>query len=343
MEEAKKCRSLRLGAVIIASGTSDRNGTEQALYEVKGMTLAKYVTVNFQRAGIRDLILITGEQHDRLKKDLKGFGVTFLQIKKDDGSEMMDSVKLGLKYLEERCDKVFVCPVDVPFFRKETILKLLEANSSVTIPSYQGKGGHSVLLAHKVFKALYDYQGKLGLKGFIQAMEQPPQYVETDDPGISAHVYPDTVQEELAEACHQRLHRVQVKVRLVHTKPYFGPGVVTLLREIHSLGAVREASEKTGISYSKAWTMIHTAEKELGRELVLRQPGGKNGGTAEISEAGWELIKKYEKLEASIEEFAAKEYQRIFEGERAGYRSTDQDSHRSSCQAADHCRTDIIK
>ena len=152
----------------------------------------------------------------------------------------------------------------------------------------------------------------MGLKGFIQSMEQPPEYAETDDPGISAHVYPDSIQEELAEACHQRLHRVQVKVRLVHTRPYFGPGTVTLLREIHSLGSVRDASEKTGISYSKAWTMIHTAEEELEQELVRRQPGGKNGGTAELTETGWELIKKYEQLEASIEKFAAKEYQRIF-------------------------------
>lgn len=58
--------------------------------------------------------------------------------------------------------------------------------------------------------------------------------------------------------------------------------------------------------------MIHTAEEELGQELVRRQPGGKNGGTAELTETGWELIKKYEQLEASIEKFAAKEYQRIF-------------------------------
>lgn len=249
MEELKNSCSSSLGAVIIASGISDRNGTDQALYEVKGMTLAKYVTVNFRRAGIKDFVIITGEQNDLLKKDLKGYGVTFLQAKKDTESEMMDSVKLGLKYLEERCDKVFVCPVYVPFFQKETILKLLEKNSPVTIPSYQGRGGHPVLLTHRIFKDLYAYRGEMGLKGFIQSMEQPPEYVETDDPGIS---------------------------------------------------------------YSKAWTMIHTAEEELGQELVRRQPGGKNGGTAELTETGWELIKKYEQLEASIEKFAAKEYQRIF-------------------------------
>ena len=42
--------------------------------------------------------------------------------------------------------------------------------------------------------------------------------------------------------------RATVKVRLTNRKPFFGPGMVTLLREIESLGSVREASEKTGMS-----------------------------------------------------------------------------------------------
>ena len=51
--------------------------------------------------------------------------------------------------------------------------------------------------------------------------------------------------------------------------------MVTLLKQIRSLGSVREASEKTGISYSKAWTMIRTAEEETGAELVGRRAGRK--------------------------------------------------------------------
>lgn len=163
---------------------------------------------------------------------------------------MMDSVKLGLKYLEERCDKVFVCPVYVPFFSKrnhsETFGKKFTCDDSLL----SGKRRASCSAYTQDFqRSLCLSGGEMGLKGFIQSMEQPPEYVETDDPGIS---------------------------------------------------------------YSKAWTMIHTAEEELGQELVRRQPGGKNGGTAELTETGWELIKKYEQLEASIEKFAAKEYQRIF-------------------------------
>ena len=47
--------------------------------------------------------------------------------------------------------------------------------------------------------------------------------------------------------------------------------------------------------------------------LVSRQPGGKFGGTATVTESGLELIRKYEELEKSIEQFAEEEYRRIFE------------------------------
>ena len=51
-----------------------------------------------------------------------------------------------------------------------------------------------------------------------------------------------------------------------------------------------EACEKAGMSYSKGWSLIRTAEKELGRPVVERSPGGKSGGTAQVSLEGHMLM-----------------------------------------------------
>lgn len=302
------------GAVITAAGNGERGGAVHALTDVRGLSPAEYVVVNFQRAGVKDIVLVTGADNEELKKRLKGFGVTFLQNTEYKRSEMIDSVKIGLKYLKERCDKVFVCPVDVPFFSAETVERLAAVNAPIVIPSYNYKGGHPVVLAKEVFSDIIEYSGNDGLRGAIRSQQRKPEYVELNDEGIASPVTDGTYKEAVAEVHHQNLNRAQVKVRLVHTKPYFGPGMVTLLRQIHSLGAVREASEKTGISYSKAWSMIRTAEAESGLELVSRQPGGKFGGRAEVTKAGLELIQKYEELEKSVERFAKEEYKRIFDG-----------------------------
>lgn len=309
---AEEYRNTAVGAVITAAESGKHCGASYALKKVGGMSLAEHVVVNFQRAGVKDIVIVAGEQEDALKKQLKGFGVTFLQNETYPAAEMLDFVKTGLNYLKERCNRVFICPVDVPFFSAKTVECLLEKDGEVVIPSYGYRGGHPVVLNQSVFLDILRYEGTDGLRGAIRALERKPEYVELGDVGVRSPIREDLSYEEAALSHSRDLKRAQVKVRLVHTKPYFGPGTVTLLRQIHSLGAVREASEKTGISYSKAWSMIHTAEAESGLELVRRQPGGKNGGTAEVTEAGLLLIRQYEELEQAVQRFAEEKYREIF-------------------------------
>ena len=70
---------------------------------------------------------------------------------------------------------------------------------------------------------------------------------------------------------------------------------------------------KTGMSYSKGWSLIRSAEKELGYTVVERSPGGKHGGVASVSEAGKDILRKYELLEKDVAKYAEKRYKDIFE------------------------------
>ena len=88
--------------------------------------------------------------------------------------------------------------------------------------------------------------------------------------------------------------------------------MVTLLKHIECLGSVREACQKTGISYSKGWGMIHSAERELGYKVVDCRPGGKNGGKAEISRKGRRLLGLFEDYEEKVKAAANDLYKDIF-------------------------------
>ena len=58
-----------------------------------------------------------------------------------------------------------------------------------------------------------------------------------------------------------------MKVSLAVNSSFFGPGAVTLLTQIDRLGSVTgRPAQKTGMSYSKGWKLIHTAEEETGLE-----------------------------------------------------------------------------
>ena len=50
-----------------------------------------------------------------------------------------------------------------------------------------------------------------------------------------------------------------------------------------------------------------------GYTVVERSPGGKHGGVASVSEAGKDILRKYELLEKDVVKYAEKRYKDIFE------------------------------
>ena len=66
-----------------------------------------------------------------------------------------------------------------------------------------------------------------------------------------------------------------VKVTLVENGMiFFGPGAEELFQFIKETGSVREAAEKMGLSYSKAWKLIRQTEEMLEKKMVQRSKGG---------------------------------------------------------------------
>ncbi len=121
-----------------------------------------------------------------------------------------------------------------------------------------------------------------------------------------------TESETTSETGLKKEIRPRVKVQLVGTEPFFGPGVKTLLICIREQGSVRDACEKMGLSYSKGRKLLDRVERELGYIVVERSHGGKNGGSARLSRRGLWLLEQYEKLETEMKNAAEKAYGEIF-------------------------------
>ncbi len=106
--------------------------------------------------------------------------------------------------------------------------------------------------------------------------------------------------------------RPVVSVRIFGEEKCFGPGVAQLLRRVEDKRSLRAAAISMGMAYSKAWTIIKTAEKDLGFSLLVSTTGGKNGGGATLSKQALELLAVYEKYCADIRTFAQEEFQKRF-------------------------------
>jgi molybdate transport system regulatory protein len=80
----------------------------------------------------------------------------------------------------------------------------------------------------------------------------------------------------------------------------FGLGTMGLLAEIDRLGSISAATRKLGMSYRYALERITIVEKRLGRQLVDRKRGGKEGGGAKLTALGFEVLADYRGMEGSL-------------------------------------------
>ena len=106
--------------------------------------------------------------------------------------------------------------------------------------------------------------------------------------------------------------RPVVSVRIFGEEKCFGPGVAQLLRRVEDKRSLRAAAISMGMAYSKAWTIIKTAEKDLGFPLLVSTTGGKNGGGASLSQQAMSLLAAYEQYCTDVRTYAQKEFQNRF-------------------------------
>ncbi len=80
----------------------------------------------------------------------------------------------------------------------------------------------------------------------------------------------------------------------------FGPGKADLLDAIHDTGSISAARKKLGMSYRRAWMLVDVMNRCFNEPLVAAAKGGANGGGAQLTDFGKQVLKNYRKLQAEI-------------------------------------------
>ncbi len=306
---------MKTGAVIAAAGVPGGFSSYDTMENVDAADMIRRMIFSFRRAGVADIVVVTGYKAEETERKLKKLGVVFLRSPSYETEQLIDYAARGFSYLRHSCRRIFFCPAENPLFTEETIRLMLEQKAPVVIPSYEGKKGHPVLADSDLTDRIAAYRGDRGLKGAIDASGVQVVVLPVGDGGVIASARREKEFELIAEKQFPQDIHPRVKVQLVKNEAFFGPGMMVLLKQIEVLGNIREACEKTGMSYSKGWTLIRTAEKEMGCTIVERSPGGKHGGTARVTATGRRLMDKYEKLCREAEAYTEKRYRELFRRE----------------------------
>lgn len=75
-----------------------------------------------------------------------------------------------------------------------------------------------------------------------------------------------------------------------------GEGRVNLLKAIEKTGSLSKAAKSLDMSYKKAWSLVDKMNKSAVNPVVVTSIGGKNGGGAQLTHYGKELIIVFETI-----------------------------------------------
>ncbi|QXE17711.1 NTP transferase domain-containing protein [Clostridium sp. 001] len=308
MEKEKKTT----GGIIAAAGKTSEKDETYPLRKIGSITIVKRIVLTFQKAGVSPIVVITGYRSEEIERNLAYYGVIFLYNGEYENSQMLDSAKIGLDFLKNKCDQVIFNPVSAPLFTPETIQKMIECDKQLLSPSYHGKTGHPLLISSKLIPQVLKYDGNGGMEGAIKNIGIEIQLMDVDDEGILSDTGDPCQLEKLLKKHNQRILHPFVKISIEKESMFFNSRTKLLLILIQNTHSVRNACKHMALSYSKAWNMLNQLEEELGYAVVKRKHGGRNGGKTYLTEEGMKFLKKYEQFEHNVRQYAKDEFDRLF-------------------------------
>ena len=174
---------MRTAGLIAAAGLSTRMGAFKPMLALGGETLLRRGLRTLLQAGAYPVAVITGRQADLLQASLADLPVECLYNPDYARCQMLDSVKLGLRWLEGRCGRLLFTPGDVCLYGTETVEALLASRAPVCFPVYAGRRGHPTLISASLIPSILSYGGEGGLAGALAGVPGAEE-LPADAPGV---------------------------------------------------------------------------------------------------------------------------------------------------------------
>ena len=250
------------------------------MLSIGSITIAQRVVATFHQAGIQKIVMVTGFHAVTLERHLSASGVIFLRNENYENTRMFDSVRIGLTYLWDKCDRVLFTPVDIPLFTAGTVRALLDSQAELASPTCQGQTGHPIVIGASLFDRILADSGEQGLKGAVERCGTVMREICVDDPGT--------------------LHDADT------------PADYSAL--VDETKSVRAAGQRMQLSYSSCRNMIRTLESQLNCILIERTQGGAWGSQSHLTQRAHTLLSRFAAYEQRVREDAEALYEAYFGG-----------------------------
>ena len=281
-----------IAALIIATGKTPSKDSFEPLKKVGTIPVIERLVRVFQRAGIERIVVVYDDSSIKTEYLASHMNMEYLPGLPE--AEMLDNVKVGLRYLQDKCAATLITHVAAALFQIDTVRVLMETDGQVCIPLTGGRAGHPLRLSSAHFKDILSYSGEGGLSEAVKVCGLRRIFVEVTDEGILVDLRDGEEYVHLLSVDSLRETHMDAKFRLAREKPFYGPGAHKLLHLIAETGSLLAACRNMGISYTRGRSIIFNMETQLEYPVITSRHGGKrNEGFSVLTEKGEELMKKY--------------------------------------------------
>ena len=87
-----------------------------------------------------------------------------------------------------------------------------------------------------------------------------------------------------------------------------GPGKIALLEGIARTGSLSAAARSLGMSYRRAWLLLHSVNDAFNGPAAEFSVGGKDGGGAKLAAFGQQLVTIYRDFESAVDALAVRTF-----------------------------------
>jgi molybdenum cofactor cytidylyltransferase len=148
----------RVTAVVLAAGQGSRMGEAKQLLPWGETTVLGQTLQNVQGSAVHSCLVVSGYEAEAVEAAAKVEGIPVVHNPGFAEGEMLSSLQVAVRELEERCAAVLVMLADQPMVGPETLDQILAAfwqgRGDLVAPVFGGQRGNPVLIGRRYFEEL---------------------------------------------------------------------------------------------------------------------------------------------------------------------------------------------
>ena len=193
-------------ALILAAGSSTRMGAKNKLLaNVIGKPMITHVVDAIRQSMVNSVVVVTGYERDQIENVLSQHNISFV-YNENFNAGLSESLKVGLKEIQDDVDGVLICLGDMPLLTSTIIDNLIRTfdpieGRSICVPINGRKRGNPVLWDKSYLAEMTEIVGDVGAKKLLEKYSDHVFEVSFEEDNVLIDV--DTP--ELLKSLNERL------------------------------------------------------------------------------------------------------------------------------------------